>query len=48
MDATNYTTTPMESGIKFSKDDWHDSPIDKAHMSPIPIPKLWEVLCMPL
>lgn len=36
MDVVNFVPTPMESGIKFNKDNYHESPIDKAHMSSYP------------
>jgi hypothetical protein len=36
MDVANFAPTPMESGIKFSKYNYIESPIDKAHMSSYP------------
>jgi hypothetical protein len=36
MDVVNFVPTPMESGIKFNKNNYHESPIDKAHMFSYP------------
>jgi hypothetical protein len=36
MDVVNSTPTPMEFGIKFSKDNRRESPIDKTHMFSYP------------
>jgi len=36
MDATNSAPTPMELGIKFNKNDYPKSPIDKVHMFSYP------------
>jgi len=36
MDATNSAPTPLEFGIKFNKNDYPKSPIDKVHMFSYP------------